>query len=87
MTSQKPAKRKRRDGVYIRFGAAVAYYRMHRFEGTQQMLADEVGKTRATIASIESGRQRVYLSDVLLFAKAFNIDPMILVRAAMEGGK
>ncbi len=86
MTSPKRTKR-RRDGVNIRFGAAVAYYRLHKFEGTQQMLADKMGKTRANIASIESGRQRVYLSDVLLFAKAFNMDPGVLVRAALEGSK
>lgn len=87
MTSKGAAKPKRREGVYIRFGEAVAYYRLHRFEGTQQMLANKVGKTRAAIASIELGRQRVYLGDVLLFAKAFDIDPSVLVRAAMEGGK
>lgn len=80
-------KPKRREGVYIRFGEAVAFYRIHRFEGTQKMLADKTGKTRAAIANIESGRQRVYLSDVLLIAGAFDMSPMVLIKAAMEGNK
>ena len=86
MTKPKRVK-KRREGIYIRFGEAVAFYRSHRLKATQQMLADKAGKTRAAIANIESGRQRVYLADVLVLAKAFDMDPGVLIRSALEGSK
>lgn len=78
---------KKHDRLYAQFGRAVARYRIHRLESTQQMLADKVGKTRAAIANIEGGRTRVYLSDVLVLAKAFNMNPGALIRSALEDDK
>lgn len=59
---------------YVLFGEAVRAARFSR-EMTQQELADKLGYSRASIANIELGRQRVLLSDVFDFAKALGKKP------------
>lgn len=51
--------------------------RMRRGEAgiTQQGLATAAGISRPSLANIEAGRQRVYLDDVLKFARALKLKP------------
>lgn len=65
--------------VYRMFGARIEQLRTV-LEITQQDLAKRVGLTRASIANIEAGNQRVLLNDVERFAKAFNVAPKVLLR-------
>lgn len=65
--------------VYRMFGARVEQLRTT-LEITQQDLGERVGLTRASIANIEAGNQRVLLNDVERFAKAFNVAPKVLLR-------
>jgi DNA-binding XRE family transcriptional regulator len=59
---------------YVLFGEAVRKAR-HALRWNQQELADKVKLSRGSIANIETGRQRVLLSDLFDFAKALNLDP------------
>lgn len=47
---------------------------------TQQELAERVGQSRAAIANIETGRQRLLLHTVETFAKALGTTPKNLMR-------
>lgn len=47
---------------------------------TQKELADKMNLTRASIANIEAGKQRILLHDVEKFCAAFNIQPKTLLR-------
>lgn len=58
--------------IYGKLGKAIARLRA-RSGMTQQNLADAVGISRASVANIERGEQRVYLDQVLAFGDAFNI--------------
>lgn len=69
---------------YVLFGEAVATIRCDTGL-TQQELANKLGYSRASIANIETGRQRVLLSDVFDFAKALKIKPRQLFDAAALG--
>ena len=64
---------------YVLFGEAVCQAR-HDLGLTQQELADKLKYTRGSIANIETGRQRVLLSDVLDFAKALKMTPLDLFK-------
>lgn len=66
---------------YVLFGEAVAALRADA-QMTQQELADKLGYSRASIANIETGRQRVLLSDVFDFAKVLRIKPALLFQEA-----
>lgn len=67
---------------YVLFGEAVRDAR--KVIGlTQQELADKLGHSRGSIANIETGRQRVLLSDVFDFAKALKMQPRKLFEAVM----
>lgn len=66
---------------YVQFGIAVAALRADA-KLTQQELADKLGYSRASIANIETGRQRVLLSDVFDFAKALRVKPLLLFNEA-----
>lgn len=59
---------------YVLFGEAVRAARLSR-EMTQQELSDLLGVSRASIANIEVGRQRVLLGDLFAFAKALGKKP------------
>lgn len=68
---------------YVLFGEAVRDARLG-CGWTQQELADRLGYARASIANIETGRQRVLLTDVFDFAKALRLDVGKLFRATMQ---
>lgn len=86
MKKRKRLQTRQREPIYVRFGEAVAYYRVHRLEATQLHLAKLTKRARATIANIEAGRQRIYLADVFTFAEAFKMDPCVLLRAVQKEG-
>ncbi len=65
---------------YVLFGEAVKNARFD-LGLTQQELADKLKLSRGSIANIETGRQRVLLSDVLDFAKALKLKPIALFEA------
>ena len=65
--------------VYRQFGAKIEGMRTT-LGITQEDLAKRVGLTRASIANIESGKQRVLLADVEKFATAFGSSPKFLMR-------
>lgn len=66
------------ENIYVEFGRRVLHERT-RAGWTQQDLCGQVGLTRASIANIETGRQRVLLHQMLLFAEVFCVDPSDLI--------
>lgn len=65
--------------VYRQFGAKVESMRavlMIR----QEDLAKKVKLTRASIANIEAGKQRILLADVEKFAEALGVSPRSLMK-------
>ena len=66
--------------VYVSFGELVKAQRMKR-GWTQTDLAERVGLSRTSVTNIEIGRQRVLLSDLFDFAKAFDVSPKTLFNA------
>ncbi len=68
---------------YVLFGEAVMNAR-HELYWTQQELADKMGLSRGSIANIETGRQRVLLTDVLDFAKKLKLNPQELFAACLK---
>jgi DNA-binding XRE family transcriptional regulator len=68
---------------YVLFGEAVRTGRLA-LGITQQELADRLGYARASIANIETGRQRVLLTDVFDFAKALKIKPQKIFEAVQQ---
>lgn len=68
---------------YVLFGEAVRDARLA-LEMTQEELAAKVGLVRASIANIETGRQRVLLSDLFDFAKALRLTPLKLFHAVQQ---
>lgn len=66
--------------VYEALGAAIRNAR--KSAGLRQEdLSVKVGLTRASVANIEAGRQRVILDDLFVFAKALKIDARKLFEA------
>lgn len=65
--------------VYRQFGAKVESMRAVLMI-TQQDLAKKVKLTRASIANIEGGKQRILLADVEKFAVALGVSPRALMR-------
>ncbi len=65
---------------YVLFGEAVKKARFD-LGLTQHELADKLKLSRGSIANIETGRQRVLLSDVFDFAKALKLKPIALFEA------
>lgn len=65
---------------YVLFGEAVRDAR-HELDWNQQALADKMGLSRGSIANIETGRQRILLSDLFDFAKVLKLDPKKLFAA------
>jgi transcriptional regulator with XRE-family HTH domain len=65
--------------IYKRLGKAIASER-ERHSYTQQVLADAIGISRASVANIERGEQRVYLDQVLAMVSCFslpNVDALL----------
>lgn len=71
--------------IYGTLGKAIARLRA-RCGMTQQNLADAVGVSRASVANIERGEQRVYLDQALAFVDAFSLSSIdeLLAAASVE---
>ena len=65
--------------VYRQFGAKVEAMRAV-MAITQADLAKKVRLTRASIANIEAGKQRILLADVEKFAEALGMSPRSLMK-------
>ena len=65
---------------YVLFGEAVRDAR-HALEWNQQDLADKMRMSRGSIANIETGRQRILLTDLFDFAKVLRVKPIVLFNA------
>lgn len=65
---------------YVAFGEAVRDAR-HELGWNQFDLAEKVNLSRGSIANIETGRQRILLGDIFLFAKVLRLDPKKLFAA------
>jgi transcriptional regulator with XRE-family HTH domain len=59
--------------VYEAFGAAVVRFRK-RSGKTQAQVAKEIGISRASLANIEAGNQRVFLDQIIRLAGALDLD-------------
>lgn len=66
--------------VYVAFGKAIRAARRQR-NLTQADLAASLRLSRASIANIETGRQRVMLDDLFIFSQALDISPRKLFDA------
>lgn len=72
--------------LYRAIGTQLADTRQQR--GIRQAdLATAVGLTRASIANIENGAQRIQLHTLIAAAQALGIDPADLITKALEGGE
>lgn len=67
---------------YREFGARVRQARGDQL--TQEALARRVGLSRASVANIERGRQRVPLHMLYLLGQALGVDPASLIPAPPE---
>jgi ribosome-binding protein aMBF1 (putative translation factor) len=65
---------------YVLFGEAVRDAR-HALKWNQQELADKMKMSRGSIANIETGRQRILLTDLFDFAKVLRVKPIIFFNA------
>jgi transcriptional regulator with XRE-family HTH domain len=66
-------------GIYIEIGRAISA-RRRKFKWTQADLAQRVGMSRASIANIEVGRQRLLVHQLYLLAAALKLeDPHMLM--------
>ncbi len=74
MKKRKRLKTPQREPIYVKFGLLIAKCRKES-NMTQGKLAKLTNRTRATIANIEAGRQRIYLADLLVFALALDANP------------
>lgn len=70
------------DAFYQEFGSRVRRARSERL--TQQALAVKVGLSRAAIANVEVGRQRVPLHMLYRFAEALDVAPAELLPQGTE---
>lgn len=66
------------EDIYERFGELIKK-RRNIMQLTQDELAKKVRLSRASIANIESGRQKIMLHQVYLFAKSLNLEPIDLL--------
>jgi transcriptional regulator with XRE-family HTH domain len=60
-------------GIYVEIGRAISARRRN-FKWTQADLAQRVGMSRASIANIEVGRQRLLVHQLYLLAAALKLD-------------
>ncbi|HEX5566724.1 MAG TPA: helix-turn-helix transcriptional regulator [Streptomyces sp.] len=74
------------DGLYAALGQRLLAARRRRGV-TQQELADAVGLTRASVANIEAGNQRIQVHTLIAAAQALGLDPAVLLSEALESGR
>ncbi len=67
-----------REPVYRVIGSIIRGHR-RRLEWPQQLLAARLGISRATLANIETGRQRVLVHQLYAFAEALKLNPSDLL--------
>lgn len=67
------------ESLYSLIGARIKYLRITR-EWTQMTLSKKTSMTRASIANIEAGRQRMLLHDIEKFAMVFDLPVKLLMR-------
>jgi ribosome-binding protein aMBF1 (putative translation factor) len=65
---------------YVLFGEAVRDAR-HALKWNQQELADKMKISRGSIANIETGRQRILLTDLFDFARVLRVKPIVFFNA------
>jgi transcriptional regulator with XRE-family HTH domain len=73
----------RPEPVYKTIGAIIRA-RRRRLEWPQQILAARLGISRATLANIETGRQRVLVHQLYAFAEALQLKPSDLLPPASD---
>lgn len=71
------------DPIYRRLGDQF-YCRRMSLGLTQQELADRVGISRAAVASMETGRQRILLETIIKVGAALRIAPSKLLRGIIR---
>jgi transcriptional regulator with XRE-family HTH domain len=69
--------------IYQRLGAAVLELRTEA-GWTQQDLAGQIGLTRASVANVETGRQRLMLHQIEALADVFNVSIGRLLGVAID---
>lgn len=69
--------------TYASLGKAISRHRS-RLDMTQQNLADAIGISRASVANIERGEQRVYFDQVLAIRDAFGLQTTEELMAGAE---
>jgi DNA-binding XRE family transcriptional regulator len=69
--------------VYVSFGGIVKARRIA-LGLTQEQLGEIVGLSRTSVTNIEIGRQRVLLSDLFDFARAFGVSPKTIFNALQD---
>jgi transcriptional regulator with XRE-family HTH domain len=67
------------DEIYARFGSLVRAYRTE-LGMSQSKLATSVSLSRASIANIEAGKQKILLHHLYKFSEALNISPLKLLQ-------
>jgi transcriptional regulator with XRE-family HTH domain len=65
--------------IYLAIGAKIVMMRTA-LGLTQEDISKRIGLTRASIANIETGRQRILLHDLERIANAFNTTPKHMLR-------
>jgi transcriptional regulator with XRE-family HTH domain len=71
------------EAVYLLLGKRLAQLRTDR-DLSQETLAEWTGLTRASIANIEKGRQRVFIHQLYRFAQALRVDLLGLLPSPDE---
>lgn len=69
--------------VYVSFGEIVKARRIA-LGLTQEQLGEIVGLSRTSVTNIEIGRQRILLSDLFDFARAFGVSPKTIFNALQD---
>ena len=69
--------------IFMSFGEAVRDAR-YALEWNQQDLADKMKMSRGSIANIETGRQRILLTDLFDFAKVLRVKPIVFFNAVSK---
>ena len=68
---------------YVLFGKAIRDAR-YALEWNQQDLADKMKLSRGSIANIETGRQRILLTDLFDFARVLRVKPIVFFNAVAK---